>query len=483
MITGAVLVVTHSLTTLRRKTMGKSVGSLGMSRTFVSALLLVLTIIPQAAAQTAPGGWIEKQGTATRPRWSSGYIQSFVPTVRGAFTIPSPYNTRAIRLTDASDCHGGDCLYWVGESYWRNTNNHVGSDEMLIFLSFDPQRGGSGVTLFKYNKVTEVITKVGPLFPAGSKYTTWWAGGWYFSATMRTKLYLTDGPKMLRYDVSTQQFETVFDITARFGTNRTVFQTHSSNDDKVHSATLQVTDTGAYLGCFVYSELTGQYTYFPKQGTLDECQIDKSGRYLMILQNIDGLYDMENVFIDLSTGEQTVVYDQNGALGHHDMGYGYAVGMDNWNPLPDAAILFSFTPTPTKGPTVFHSIDWNTIAINHVSHSNAQQNLSMSQAFACGSNADYTAVQNEILCFRLDGSTDQLVVAPVITDLNAPGGCCAGAYGKYPHGNLDITGQYFIWTANLGGNRLDAFIVKVPSQLLVADATTKQPPGRGRRPK
>src|SRR5439155_1581860 len=39
-------------------------------------------------------------------------------------------------------------------------------------------------------------------------------------------------------------------------------------------------------------------------------------------------------------------------------------------------------------------------------------------------------------------------------------------YVKDPKGNLDVTGQYFIWTSNVGSNRLDAFIVKVPSQLL-----------------
>src|SRR5581483_501057 len=46
-------------------------------------------------------------------------------------------------------------------------------------------------------------------------------------------------------------------------------------------------------------------------------------------------------------------------------------------------------------------------------------------------------------------------------------------------GNLDVTGKYFIWTSNMYGNRLDAFIVKVPSQLLVADSggsTTPPPP-------
>jgi hypothetical protein len=41
-----------------------------------------------------------------------------------------------------------------------------------------------------------------------------------------------------------------------------------------------------------------------------------------------------------------------------------------------------------------------------------------------------------------------------------------------PKGNLDVTGQYFIWTSNMGGNRLDAFIVKVPSHLLVETFTT-----------
>jgi hypothetical protein len=36
-------------------------------------------------------------------------------------------------------------------------------------------------------------------------------------------------------------------------------------------------------------------------------------------------------------------------------------------------------------------------------------------------------------------------------------------YGKMPKGNLDITGDYFIWTTNLRGNRLEAFLVKVLS--------------------
>ena len=64
----------------------------------------------------------------------------------------------------------------------------------------------------------------------------------------------------------------------------------------------------------------------------------------------------------------------------------------------------------------------------------------------------------------------------MMTDLNAAGGGDSD-YAKLPKGNLDVTGQYFIWTSNAGSNRLDAFVVKVPSQLLVSSGGTAPPGG------
>jgi hypothetical protein len=56
-----------------------------------------------------------------------------------------------------------------------------------------------------------------------------------------------------------------------------------------------------------------------------------------------------------------------------------------------------------------------------------------------------------------------VVVAQVMTDLDAPGGDVDGDdYAQLPKGSLDVTGRYFLWTTNLGGNRLDAFLVKIP---------------------
>ena len=198
------------------------------------SLLLCLGVCLVAMASGAvgqttssfPGGWIEKDGSGVRARYSTSQIQSFVPPQRGTFTFPAPYNTRGVRITDASDCGGADCVNYVGYAYWRNSNAHQNSNEMLIFLGLASNRGGAGPTLFSYNKTTDAITKVGSLFVTGSKFVNYTGEGWYFSAnpSRPNTLYMYDGPKMVRYDVVTKQFETVFDVTGQFGTDRRIWQ-------------------------------------------------------------------------------------------------------------------------------------------------------------------------------------------------------------------------------------------------------------------
>lgn len=421
---------------------------------------------PSVFAATMPGGFVQKAGSDIRPRWSTDQVQNVVPSGRGPFTFPSPYNTAAMRVTIPDDCGWNDCVSNVGYSYWRNMNNHVDSDHILIFLGLNRSRGGQGPTLFSYNKRTNEVTNQGPLFGGADPLSWASADSWYFSASLPTKLYLNTGSRMVRYDVATKESEVVFDVAAQFGADRDVWQMSSSNDDLVHAATLMVRSTGEYLGCLVYFEPSRQFKYYPKIGQLDECQIDKSGRFLVIFDQIDGLYGVDNVIVDLYTGAQQQLLDVAGvgAIGHHDLGYGYAVGGDGFNALPDAFITWDFLPSLIKGPVVYRSYNWQLLEVNHVSHTNARPGP-REQQYACGSTADRASAQNEVLCFPLDGSLDQLVVAPVMTNLDASGGG-ADDYAKMPKGNLDVTGRYFIWTTNLGGGRLDAFIVKVPGQLL-----------------
>ena len=427
----------------------------------------------RSIAAAMPGGFIETAGSAIRPRWSRRDLQEFLPEGRGKFTFPHPYLTEAMRITTAEDCGGADCVRQVGYSYWRNMNNHVDSNEMLIVLGLNKAHGGTGPTLFSYDKSTEEITNRGPLFPAGHHLSGYTTSGWYFSATRPSTLYISDGSKMLRYDVLSHTSEVVFDVAGQFGTDRDVWQMSSSNDDLVHAATLRVRGTSNYLGCVVYLEPTGQLLYYPEAGDLDECQIDRSGRFLTTFEQIDGKNGVDNRIIDLQTGsvQQLLNLPGVGSLGHHDSGFGYVVGHDRYNKMPNATIAWNLSPF-TRGPVNHKDYNWDLVQAQHISHTNAQSGIPMEQQYACGSNADRrTYAQNEILCFRLDGSLTQLVVAPVMTDLDASGGNAnptgaGGDYDKSPKGNLDVTGRYFIWTTNLGGNRLDAFIVKVPGQLL-----------------
>src|SRR5689334_5865902 len=274
---------------------GKSCLSAGAIRRLLAGAVLLGA--SGAALADAPGGLVEQPATAqVRPRLTAAQIQGFLPA-RGAFTFPAPYNTRGVRLTNAGDCGGGDCVYSVGYSYWRNINNHVNSDTLYAFIGL---KGGVGPTLYSYNKVTEETRNLGALFAPGSAYASLSGEGMYFSGTLPSKLYLADGPRMLRYDIFSKQFETVFDVRAQYGADKILWQMQSSDDDRVHSGTLRNASSYEMLGCVVYHEDTRQYQYFPKRGDFDECHVDKSGRWLMSLENINGYGNDMRIF-DLST--------------------------------------------------------------------------------------------------------------------------------------------------------------------------------------
>src|SRR5258705_5264620 len=113
------------------------------------------------------------------------------------------------------------------------------------------------------------------------------------------------------------------------------------------------------LGCVVYREDTRAWSYFAARGDFDECSVDKSGHWLVILDNVDQRYGVDNRVINLDTGVESVLYDQDGAAGHLDMGRGYLVGEDDWANDPCAARLWkldeALTKSATQGGAVYHT--------------------------------------------------------------------------------------------------------------------------------
>jgi concanavalin A-like lectin/glucanase superfamily protein/Big-like domain-containing protein/purple acid phosphatase-like protein len=449
------------------------------------ALVLAASLFSlHATAAAFPGGFIESDTlTVGRQTLNATQVGGFLPQ-RGPFTFPAPYNTQGLRITNSSDCGGQDCVDMI-YSYWRNMSNSTGSNLMYIFIGLDRSRGGQGPTLFSYDKTTDALTEIGPMFPASSPYSWNSAEGWYFSYGMPTKLYMQSGSKLMRYDVLAKTLETVFDSTTQYpGT--VIAQTNSSNDDDVHSATLENASSYVKEGCVAYKVSTKQFYYYPSTGGFDECQIDKSGRYLVIKEKLPQdsctSCDEDNLIVDLQTGAQTVLLDKDGAGGHSDLGYGTQVASDNWNNYANAWRVWDFTQSTLSGGLVYHDNSWGTFAPSHLSWENASASVPVSQQYACGgaANSTGTAYGNEVVCFMLNpvaaASQQRLVVAPVMSDLSATGGNVAcpscTAYAKDPKGNIDPTGQYFFWVSNMGGSRMDAFMVKIPSQLLTGATGT-----------
>jgi hypothetical protein len=443
------------------------------------ALVLAASWFPlQAAAAVFPGGFMESDTVSVaRPMLSTTQVGGFLPQ-RGLFTFPAPYNTQALRITNSGDCSGQDCVDMI-YSYWRNMSNSAGSNTMYIFIGLDRNRGGQGPTLFSYDKTSDALTEIGPMFPSSSAYSWDSAEGWYFSYGMPTKVYLQSGSKLMRYDVLAKTLETVFDSTTQYpGT--VITQTNSSNDDDVHSATLE--DASSYVkeGCVAYKVSTKQFYYYPSTGGFDECQIDKSGRYVVIKEKLPQdsctSCDEDNLIVDLQTGAQSALLDKDGAGGHSDLGYGSQVAADNWNNYANAWRVWDLTQNSLSGGLVYHDNSWGTFAPSHVSWENASATVPVAKQYACGgaANGTGTAYGNEIVCFMLNpvaaASQQRLVVAPVMTDLAATGGNVTSPssadYAKDPKGNIDSTGQYFFWVSNMGGARIDAFMVKIPSQVL-----------------
>jgi hypothetical protein len=273
----------------------------------------------------------------------------------------------------------------------------------------------------------------------------------------------------VRVDVITKDVETVFDVADEYGAGHIVWQHHTSDDDRVHSFTLR---DSAYrgVGCGVYDATTESFRLFEPEGSFDECQIDRSGRWLVIKDDVDGVDGEDNRIVDLETGEERVLLDRDGAAGHSDLGHGYMIAADNYHALPGAYRVWDFArplDDAENGVLAYHDTGWSDSSGDHVSHTNARPGVAIEDQVACNSRLFNPSATNprggEIVCYRLDGSLEVLVVAPTLSERGS-----RDAYDAMPKGNLDVTGRWLVWTANVGGERLDAFLVRVPIERLLS---------------
>ena len=387
--------------------------------------------------------------TAIRPRPTLALPES------GPFDFGAPYGTTGVRITNASDGPILPCGY----SYWSNVNAHAGQDHLLVFLGTDRNRGGQGPSLWRVDKGTLAVMPLGPLFRPEHPLSWSTGEGWYFSAVDPFILYVSDAEHLYRYHVLRRRLDAVVDLTPFRHLGRfALWQWHSSADGTVHSATVKAIDQDYKpIGTVVYREQCAPWDtwrWYPAVGALDESQVDASGQWLVIKENLDGQDGEDNRIIRLATGEERRLMDRDGAAGHSDVGHGYMVAADNWFPrLPAAWRLWMLDGTEPQGRLVHYSHAWET-QVQHVSHSNARPGSPDGQwVIGSGATRAHGPRANELVAFRLDGSLEVCVLAPTMTTRDG--------YDDLPKANVDAGGEYVLWTANPDGRR-DAFLVKVP---------------------
>lgn len=308
----------------------------------------------------------------------------------------------------------------VGYSVWR-VLTHLPDGRLGAFLRFDPDRRGAGATLMRIDPRTGQIESE----PIPGAIGT--CEQWYWSASAPTLLYAPDADQLRRYDTATKEWSVVFgrsDWEPYVGPGKYLWQFSSSADELAHACTIRDAETERKLGTFVYA-LTGEPMYFPARGILDESQISKSGRWLLIIETNDGSED--NRVIDRWLGTERIIVDRDHAAGHHDMGYGLMIAHSNYD---NAWAVWDLEHLTRR---IFYRIpSWDIFEPSHVSWCNAPMQ------FCVG----YTSGGDEAMVMPLSG-------APV-TRFSTPG---------IVHGNVDALGQWFVYT-----NRdHEAHLVRLPT--------------------
>ncbi len=152
-------------------------------------------------------------------------------------------------------------------------------------------------------------------------------------------------------------------------------------------------------------------TYVAAKGDFDECQIDKSGRWLVIKENVDGKNGEDNRIIDLQTGAETVFLDEDGAAGHSDLGYGYMVAEDNFYPKPGAVRVWQLGQDlhrpPGQGTLVYELSPPGTAASATSRTATAKPGSHSSGQMACVSNVDRARTWRASTKSSASASTDR----------------------------------------------------------------------------
>jgi hypothetical protein len=376
-----------------------------------------------------------------------------LPPAGGKLTDPT-FGTEILRVTDEQDGQSNGTFY----AYWPTFN----SDNTRLLA-----KRGSGPAVYAFNPETFTLGSktVLPALPDGNVFQ---AEGAMWSTTNPNILYGVThwGPpqKLWVYDASTNSYALVRDFSGDLAVGEFLWQLSMSEEDGRFAFTVKSQSTSEPVGYIVYQRTTNQIllkvtTPFINGAEINEVQLDKSGRYLVIPLNTVDAEGKKFYIRDLQAGTmEGITYGSpDYSLGHPDSGTGMQVGWDGW----ENRFLYRDLVTPHNWRSILElGSDW-TQSI-HTSLRGSNEMWALVSLYSQSASTSRNGVfHNELILVSTDCSQRirRVVHHRSVVDDTHPG----DNYFNEPHANLSRNGRFIAFTSNWGGsNRQDLFIVRIP---------------------
>lgn len=366
-----------------------------------------------------------------------------LPRAGGKFLDPT-FGTEILRVTDEATGGNSGTSY----SYWPTFN----SNNTRILVQRDRVTSGEIYDLdpisFTLGTRHSIPSPLGRVLLRGED-AIWSAGDpdvLFAHADLGTSLWA--------FNVATGEQRRVGDLGSRLKPGQYLFQMSKSEDDDVFAFTRRgPAPAYPYLGYVVYRASTNEIVR-QGLGPIDECQIDKTGRFLVWKTGVEGVGTIEVKILDVQTGAVTDLTDDapDHAPGHSDNGRGIVVGASNFT----NSITRRSLATPHKFTKIFELEDsWDngfhisTLAINEswclVGFYGKAQQGKLAGVFRW-----------ELVQVATDGSKRVRRLAHHYSVYE-------GQYYDTPRANISRDGRFIAFTSNWGkpDGRRDLFIARI----------------------
>lgn len=374
-----------------------------------------------------------------------------LPPAGGVFS-DLVHGTPIMRVTDANDGASAFTAY----SNWPTFNSNSTRLEVLV-----NQAAGSDSSvpmLYDFDPVNFRLGNKQPLFahPSPSGHFPFWEDS-IWSGSDPDVIYGHEGPRLWAYNVASKSYDLVKDFTSALPANSDIWEMSKSRDDQTFAFTvrdLSNPSAGVRAGYGAWSRTQDAMLInqgLPVQG-LDEVQIDKSGRYLVVKTSAQGAGTISAMVIDMqkNTTESLTDDTPDFAPGHSDNGQGSLVGAENW----ENRILLRNLDTPHQFQTVLLlGQDWS--QGYHISMIADDESQALVSFFTANNLLQTGPCNDQIVLVSTDGSGQ---VHPLAYHYSIHNG-----YWDSPRANISLDGQFAAFTSNWGDSgRQDVFVLHVP---------------------